>query len=66
MDKNLKTIVFYIYKPGGIKYVGYDGITNDHLIIIEKVGGCVLDDSDVMNKFFNIPKFRVPYRYSLE
>ncbi|RIA84006.1 hypothetical protein C1645_832924 [Glomus cerebriforme] len=48
-------IVFYIYKSGGIKYVGYDGITNYHLNILEKVGGGILDDSDIMNKFSTVP-----------
>ncbi|RIA83570.1 hypothetical protein C1645_880411 [Glomus cerebriforme] len=51
MDKKVKPIIFYIYKSGGIKYVGYDGITNYHLNILEKVGGGILDDSDIMNKF---------------
>jgi hypothetical protein len=66
IDKKEKSIVFYIYKPGGIKYVGYDGITNNHLLILENVGGGILDDADIINKFSTVPKFRDPYRYSLE
>ncbi|CAG8654122.1 10477_t:CDS:2 [Funneliformis mosseae] len=61
-----KHLLFHIYKSGGIRYVGYDGITNDHLAIIEKVGGGVLDDIDIMNEFSTTPQFRNPYRYSLE
>ncbi|CAI2180779.1 11480_t:CDS:1 [Funneliformis geosporum] len=61
-----KHLLFYIYKSGGIRYVGYDGITNDHLAIIEKVGGGVLDEVDIMNEFSTTPQFRNPYRYSLE
>ncbi|PKY20229.1 hypothetical protein RhiirB3_433476 [Rhizophagus irregularis] len=64
--KNINSIIFYIYKSGGIKYVGYDGITNNHLLILESVGGCILDDDDIINDFSTVPKFRVPYRYSLE
>ena len=64
---NLKNfMVFYIYKSGGIKYVSYDGITNDHLVILNNVGGCILGDADIIDKFSTVPKFRDPYRYSLE
>uniref|UniRef100_U9ULU6 Uncharacterized protein n=1 Tax=Rhizophagus irregularis (strain DAOM 181602 / DAOM 197198 / MUCL 43194) TaxID=747089 RepID=U9ULU6_RHIID len=59
--KNINSIIFYIYKSGGIKYVGYDGITNNHLLILESVGGCILDDDDIINDFSTVPKFRVPY-----
>ena len=43
----------------------YNGIANNHLDIIEKVGGCILDDIDIM-EIFQHNKFRDPYRYSLE
>jgi len=66
IDKKAKSMILYIYKSGGIKYVGYDGITNDHLTILKNVGGGILNDDDIINKFSTVPKFRDPYRYSLE
>ncbi len=66
IDKKENSMILYIYKSGGINYVGYDGITNDHLIILNNVGGGILGDDDIIDKFSSVPKFRDPYRYSLE